>query len=256
MVADDIPFSSDSHARAFATVVILLPTEFSGSTLRLSHGGLSISHEPDQSGPTATFVAGWHVDATCNFSAITSGHCLALSYNLIFPANSPRPSLSDGTDAVGQLSAVFQQWKDEAFADTPEKIVYLLEGQYGEEEGLTMGALQSADACKAALVHMVAQQHGLGVGFGVLKLHLSGGSEDGVEFCDYSNDEMVIKDIVDLQGTVVAPSMGKPHEDETIPYELSEAIQEGQCDGEDFNDDDVSAFFGMTRDMCLPNILL
>jgi predicted 2-oxoglutarate/Fe(II)-dependent dioxygenase YbiX len=64
----------------FATVIIILPSIYGGGEVRVKHGSASQTFEfPSFS----TSALAWYTDVMHEVRPVTSGHRLALSYNLI-----------------------------------------------------------------------------------------------------------------------------------------------------------------------------
>ncbi len=76
----------------FATIVIVLPSEFSGASLHLSHAGKTQIIDIAFASLAMTHALAWYTDVYHSVSPVLSGYRLALSYNLVH-SKAYKPSL-------------------------------------------------------------------------------------------------------------------------------------------------------------------
>lgn len=116
----------------FATIVIVLPTAYSGGSAHLSHGGLSKAIDYSSTSLTTTTALSWYTDVTHEIKPITSGYRLALSYNVIHTTNSIRPALKSSAGIVEELRHVLLSWRQDQFGEAPAQLIFELDYQYSE----------------------------------------------------------------------------------------------------------------------------
>ncbi|KZV95593.1 hypothetical protein EXIGLDRAFT_644081 [Exidia glandulosa HHB12029] len=236
----------------FASVIIVLPTQFTGGDAHLSHGSQSMVFNSSGPSLTKTTVLAWYTDVKHEIKPITSGYRLALSYNLVHTTTSLRPSLADNTSSFSKLRHIMLSWKQgEEVADFPDKIVYELDHQYSQAN-LSASALKGSDAHTVAVVDQVAKELGICMGLAQLELHINGGPDmdgddsyygrpsfnyyDGPGDNDYSNVRMSevydrnisVKNLVDLDGKLLDKSIDVDDEMESIPREFITSLED--CD--------------------------
>ena len=90
----------------FATIIIVLPSPFTGGAAHLSHGNLSEVFDCSANSAHQTTVLAWYTDVKHSIKPITSGYRLALSYNVYHTKNTLRPSLPTNHSAVTALRHV------------------------------------------------------------------------------------------------------------------------------------------------------
>lgn len=75
--------STEKSPGMFATIIIVLLSSYSGGQVHVSHSASSHLYDLAPSSASATSVLAWYTDVIHEVKPITSGYCLALSYNLI-----------------------------------------------------------------------------------------------------------------------------------------------------------------------------
>ncbi|KAA1473715.1 hypothetical protein DENSPDRAFT_288983 [Dentipellis sp. KUC8613] len=224
----------------FATIVIVLPSAFTGGAAHLSHNGVPAVYDIAPSSQTCTTVLAWYTDVVHEIKPITSGYRLALSYNLIHTAFFLRPPLWPDTDLVEDLAFVLKEWSADTSGTTPDKIVHMLEHRYSEAN-LSGSALKGADAHKAALLAGLAHEHGFFLGLASAKCCLLGevqyyGKQSRGfgpdQFMDKPKREVTLSHFVDLEGKFISDDL-EILVDETVPENLSEDVELRKEDDED-----------------------
>ncbi|KAI5890593.1 uncharacterized protein SCHCODRAFT_01191142 [Schizophyllum commune H4-8] len=169
--------SKERSEATFATLTILLPSHFTGGSIRFTHGYLSETHKPhhsswhttalatyttDQTSTTATATATVHPSA----KPITSGHALALHYDLVHTADTPCPVLPDNRGPIERIRHVLRSWKQALTSPSvPRKVVHLLDGSYPAQK-LSASALKGLDGQKIEALRMLVKDEGLRRGKG------------------------------------------------------------------------------------------
>ncbi|KAI0796338.1 hypothetical protein BC629DRAFT_1504956 [Irpex lacteus] len=234
----------------FATIVIVLPSRFTGGAAHLTHSGLSATYDCSANSHYETNVLAWYTDVTHEIKPITSGYRLALSYNLIHTTRSLRPSLSTKLEHLLKLRRILKTWMKDEGQQTPEKIIYMLDHTYSQAN-LCASALKGADAHQVALLSPVAKDLGFQLGLATVELHQWGRYEDdGRDYRRYKgyhdpdsdggdsdltfeadgdvDKEISITHFVDLQGRLISDSLDFEDETETIPSCMSDMLENGE----------------------------
>lgn len=231
----------------FATIIVVLPSKFTGGTLHLSHGELSAVYDCSPGSHLQTSVMAWYTDVMHEVKPIESGHRLALAYNLVHTTQSLRPALFTNSSAMASLANVLRTWIAAEGKGAPECIYYLLDHKYSQAN-LKASALKGKDAHKAGLLDTLSKTHGLSLGLATVCCHQVGRCSDQGRirpghwyddsdtewdegpwsFADDSEQYMSIEHFVDMDGKLISETM-KYSSDETIPDELEELMLE---DGE------------------------
>ena len=95
----------------FATMIIVLPSEFTGGAAHLSHGRMSSIVDCSQGSMTQTTIPSWYTDVTHEIKPITSGYRLALSFNLMHSNACLRPALPVNNSVIKKLRHILLSWK-------------------------------------------------------------------------------------------------------------------------------------------------
>lgn len=262
--SNNIIFSTTEVDGMFATIVIVLPSQFRGGAAHLSHGSVSNIYNCSKHSDIQTSVMAWYTGVTHETKPIINGYRLTLSYNLIHTATTPRPALSDNESAKKMLRDALLAWKASEGPQCPEKVVYLLEHQYPQET-LRKSALKGRDAQHATLIEALAKELGFRVGLASVECHLSGETGDSEEyyarrrkrgwswcvddldseeddvdpdslcFNDIDERETTISNLVDLNGVELAEEVDIEERTEIIPADLEEAITGGDHTEQEYN---------------------
>ncbi|TFK58963.1 hypothetical protein BDN72DRAFT_966195 [Pluteus cervinus] len=148
----------------FATVVVLLPSAYTGGQVQVSHSGETRTFDLSQNSMLNTGVLAWYTDVTHSVLPLRSGYRLALSYNLIHTSpNVPIPSLPTTDEAVIRLRRILENWKDERYQKGGDSkinlLAYLLGHQYsGIELGEQDNPFKGRDAQVVANLRPLAEE--------------------------------------------------------------------------------------------------
>ncbi|TFK65134.1 hypothetical protein BDN72DRAFT_801494 [Pluteus cervinus] len=146
----------------FATVVVLLPSFYSGGEVQVSHAGKSkvLGFPPESM--LHTNVLAWYTDVVHSVAPVQTGYRLALSYNLILSsANAPKPQIPLTDEAMTKLRRVLRKWDTGRYPDDPQYLAYLLDYEYSAVElGRGVKGLKGSDAQIVANLYSVAQEMG------------------------------------------------------------------------------------------------
>ncbi len=198
---------SEKLGRMIGSMVIVLPTSFSGGELVVRHESSqqTFSFPEASNGEAANYVA-FYADCEHEIRRVTRGRRIALTYNLTL--KKPRKSKtrsSDSPDSASDLLAKsIRSW---ITARHGEPLVFALEHQY-TERGLAVDLLKGADRSVAKLVLAAAEQSGCRAHLAQVSRHLLQFADDGsFDQGRYWNYRRV--DIDDL-------TIGEAYEDELV----------------------------------------
>ena len=254
-------FSTEKVGSMFATIIVVLPSPFTGGAAHLSHANKSEVFDCSENSAHQTTVLSWYTDVTHSIEPITSGYRLALSYNVYHTTNALRPSLPTTHSAVNALRHVLLSWKQANGSDVPRKVIYLLDHQY-TQANKTGSALKGADAHKLGILQGLAKELGFQLGLASLKAQVTGYADDdeytprayGVaNFMEVEERELKIKDLTDvsklflshcllthahnlqLDGNLLKKKIDFEDEGiECIPREFTNAVENGEFDDENY----------------------
>jgi hypothetical protein len=235
----DLIHSTEKQDGMFATIVIVLPSRFTGGAAHLSHGSLSTVYDCSVNSEFQTTVLAWYTDVTHEIKPITSGHRLALSFNLIHTTQALRPALSANADLAVALRRILKAWVRDEGNCTPDKLVYLLDHTYSQAN-LCASALKGVDAHKVAMLDALAMKLGFRMGLASVEFHQWGraeayGSDDSYEgWADETETEMSFSHFVNMEGGKIGSTIEVDEETEVIPSDLAESVQDGDYDEEEY----------------------
>lgn len=241
----------------FATIVVILPSRFTGGAVHVRHGDLDKTYDSSENSLTNTSVLAWYTDVEHEVKAITSGYRLALSFNLVHTTNALRPTLGVST-LPSRLQHVLRSWKQaEASGDAPRKIIYLLSHKYSQA-ALRGSALKGVDAHLVSILDTIGAQHGIHLGLANLTCTQSGGAndygererdgwgrcyydedsedmnDDDVSMCEVDETRVDVENLVDMDGKLIRQRISYELETEVIPEELVGEITSGEYDDQEY----------------------
>jgi predicted 2-oxoglutarate/Fe(II)-dependent dioxygenase YbiX len=133
----------------FATLVVVLPGDYSGGELIIRHRGEEVRVDLHRDEPSEAAFAAFYADCLHEVLPIASGYRLALIYNLIRVGEGPLPQAPDYGAQQAGLVRLLTEW-DRSGA-VPDKLVYPLEHAYTEAE-IGFAALKGQDAAAAQVL--------------------------------------------------------------------------------------------------------
>ncbi|MGB5833959.1 MAG: 2OG-Fe(II) oxygenase [Thiohalocapsa sp.] len=149
---------SEKAPGMFATLVLILPSQYSGGELVIRHKGHEVSLDLQRDEPSEVAFAAFYADCRHEVKPIESGCRLALVFNLLRPNGGPLPVAPDHDAEQSALAGLLRRWGvAQAADDMPRKLIYPLEHSYTEAE-LGFSALKGADAAVAGVVLGAARE--------------------------------------------------------------------------------------------------
>ena len=263
-----IYFSTEKAEGMFATVIILLPSPYSGGEVHVSHASSTKILDMAPTSLLSTSVLAWYTDVRHEVKPITSGYRLALSYNLIHTSPKvPKPSLPDMNTALTHLRHVLRKWRKGAYTIDADRdmVAYLLKHEYSAAN-LAFGAktLKGEDAHKIANLRIVADELGFMVCLANLSYKVIGVADDDFGYRDrgwkrgrygydsYDDDDdggvpsmievtektLGVSNLVDLEGNML---LGQ---NTTLPIDEHNLIPKDPFEDVDPDDQDYEGYLG------------
>jgi len=196
----------------FATLVVVLPSEFTGGEIHVSHGGDSEVFDNAKDSAFETTILAWYTDVTHEVKEITSGYRLALSYHLI--NSSPGiniPHLPSDDSSLQRLRETFHKWSHNEYPslDANKVVAYGFTHTYSDAS-LREVIIKGQDQHIASILKQAGDSEGVLVLMGWLNAYVEGSTgnsgwqtyEGGEDFPEYGPST----------GTRDSPVMSHVHE--------------------------------------------
>ncbi|MCO5121365.1 MAG: 2OG-Fe(II) oxygenase [Burkholderiaceae bacterium] len=177
------------------TLVITLPSSFTGGEFDVSHQGQSLRARGSAKQPE---MVAFYADCHHEVHPVKAGYRVVLTYNLIAPDDMPHAdvpeeelaALAEAVRGLWQTPAV-PRWSGDTATEPPDRLVYLLDHQY-TQSGLSWARLKGADAVRASALRRVAERLDAEIFLALADVHETWSAEDDYrEFrhWDYEEDD-------------------------------------------------------------------
>lgn len=148
-----------------ATLVVVLPSEYSGGSLHVEHRGEKKAFHRTKSQSTELSLLAFYADCHHEVRAVSKGFRVALTYQLMLEGRSNAKMLKAPVDLVEQLTERVREHfavptvvrYPSAEPAAPERFVYLLDHEYSERS-LSWNRLKNGDRMRVAALQEVADQ--------------------------------------------------------------------------------------------------
>lgn len=268
---------SEKQDGMFGTLIISLPSSFSGGRLKIRHGEEAQSFELS-SRSELSWVA-FYADCLHEIEPIESGHRVALVYNLIRAGK--RGSQNEAAEVASQpsLERVFEDWRGEK---SSARLAILLDHHYSNAS-LSLEALKGEDQSTVRELTQIAQKLNLGAALGILSRKeegygygeefYSGSRYGGSRYWDdedednddYEDDvdegDFTIEEVTDFQTSVnnlipltageIQASEVELAADEFFPAEIFETLEPDKMSFEEATGNEGGSFERSYRRACL-----
>jgi hypothetical protein len=201
---------TEKAAGMFATLVVVLPSTFTGGELTVRHRDREARFDLRASDPSEAGFAAFFADCLHEVSPVTTGARLTLIYNLLrrAPGETPQPPGHEAErDSLAARLARWAQADDWTEDAAPRKLIYLLEHAYTPAE-LAFQTLKGADAARAATLAAAARSAGCDLHLALLTIEESGSAEHTGRYRSWrrgrpdDEDEFEIGEIFDSRATL------------------------------------------------------
>ncbi|POZ50203.1 2OG-Fe(II) oxygenase [Methylovulum psychrotolerans] len=178
----------------FATLVIVLPSAYSGGELVVRHQQEEVKLDLRCTDPSEMAFAAFYADCQHEILPITEGCRLTLIYNLVRTNKKlPLPTPPDYRQEQHKVAVLLRQWAEQLAdeqpkpyddddtyteAPLPDKLLYLLEHAYTPAE-LSFAALKNGDAAIAEVLVAAAGQADCDIYLALASIEESGTAEYG-----------------------------------------------------------------------------
>ncbi|KLO10714.1 hypothetical protein SCHPADRAFT_999401 [Schizopora paradoxa] len=202
----------------FATIVVTLPSRFSGGQLVLSHAGKNDVIDIAETSFNTTHVMSWYTDIMHSVKPVQSGYRLAFSYNLVHGKNSFKPVVNLPEQKTEKLRTLLKNWSKADRAghqDIDWKLCFSMDHQYSEMN-LRSATLKGDDARLVAIVAPIAAELNFGLYVANVELRKEGAAEEwdgkgrfwkgrtsdtsGFEMTDVYDETLSIECVYDVDG--------------------------------------------------------
>ncbi len=170
---------TEKAAGMFATLLIVLPSLYTGGALLVRHRDREVRLELSCPESSQVAFAAFYADCVHEVLPLTSGYRLTLVYNLRRQGRGQPPQAPDYDTEQTEVTALLRQWsagKDAPDDDSPEKLLYPLEHAYTPAE-LAFDALKGADAAAAAVLVAAASAADCDLYLALVSIEESGSAE-------------------------------------------------------------------------------
>jgi predicted 2-oxoglutarate/Fe(II)-dependent dioxygenase YbiX len=242
---------TEKAAGMFATLVIVLPSDYLGGTLLLRHHDREVCLDLHASDPAEVAFAAFYADCVHEMRPVTQGYRLTLVYNLLRTGKGKKEAIKPLSyeKELAEVTAMLQRWvagRDLPDDGAPEKLIYPLEHAY-TSAALAFDSLKNADAAVAAVLVAAAAQADCDIHVALIRIDESGSAEysgyGGGEYEDEFDDEFEVAEVCNRDQTVSdwrLPDGSEPglnalpfDDDELCP---PDALEDAQPDEEHFHE--------------------
>ena len=170
---------TEKSAGMFATLVMVLPSNYSGGELIVRHRGEEARLNLNVTDPSEIAYAAFYADCRHEVLPVTSGCRLTLIYNLLRTDQNQPLEPPDYDSEQSRLADWLRAW-GESLKDkedvVPQKLIYPLEHAYTQAE-LAFAALKGADAARGAAAVAAAERADCDLHLALITIEESGYAE-------------------------------------------------------------------------------
>jgi predicted 2-oxoglutarate/Fe(II)-dependent dioxygenase YbiX len=162
----------------FATLVVVLPGDYSGGELVIRHRGQEVRVDLHREEPSEAAFAAFYADCPHEVLPIAAGYRLALIYNLVRRGQGPLPQAPEYTTEQARLTQILVGWanSDQSSDAVPDKLVHPLEHAYSEAE-VAFETLKGRDAAVAQVLLPATAEAGCDLHLALIRVLESGWAE-------------------------------------------------------------------------------
>jgi hypothetical protein len=243
----------------FATIIVILPSHFTGGAVHLRHDGdEKIFATGGDMSTFLTSVLSWYSDVSHEVKPIESGYRFALSFNLIHTSNTLPPRAPLCNESTRELKRIFDRWNLHP-QEAPDKLVHILSHKYSHAN-LRGNALKGGDIDLVSHLVSLAERFDFGIGLATLETVVLGAGEDNGAYhqrrgyrsyrddSDTDDDDDVdnvsmgevegettsLSNLVSLDGTLLHHKLKLNEELEITDPNWAETVKEGGPDHKEY----------------------
>jgi 2OG-Fe(II) oxygenase superfamily len=167
---------SEKEEGMIGTLVVILPSKFSGGTTIVKHHDEKI----ELRGPHSELsLVAFYADCHHEVRPVKNGYRVVLTYNLLLSATGKRVEAPAFDQTLGRLESCVREFFEPGSAASfpgarpeppPDRLVYLLDHQY-TQKGLSWSHLKNADATRVAALGEVARRLDCEVALALADVH-------------------------------------------------------------------------------------
>ena len=170
----------------FGTLVIQLPSDYSGGELIVKHRGEEkVFSFSGLQGSTNFHIAAFYADCQHEIKKVTAGNRLCLVYNLLYKESKSFLVPPDNSLLVNRVVAAVKQWN--ADAEGPPVLAYILEHMY-TETSLSFKSLKNLDRAVGDLLLSASNEIGFDLYLAHVNLEQDWGASNA--YCSESDYEL------------------------------------------------------------------
>ncbi len=201
---------SEKAPGMFATLVVILPSDYGGGELLIRHRGQEVRLDLRREDPSEAAFAAFYADCLHEVLPVVSGYRLALIYNLIRTDSGPLPEPPDYDRQRVWAAKLLQEWGETLDSAHPEaaepvlhKLIYPLEHAYTPAE-IAFDRLKGADAAVAGVLVPAAHEAGCDIHLALVSIEESGWAEHigGAYWGEDDEDDFEIGEVDESRQTV------------------------------------------------------
>ncbi len=197
---------TEKAAGMFATLVIVLPSEYSGGELVVRHQQEQIKLDLGCDDPSEIAFAAFYADCVHEVLPITQGCRLTLIYNLLrTDKKMPLPKPPDYSLEQDKVASLLRDWAAElstnSLEETPEKLIYLLEHAYTPAE-LGFDSLKNADEAVADVLVAATGQADCEIHLALVSVEETCSADYAGSGRYWDNDDFEVGEVIDRMETV------------------------------------------------------
>jgi hypothetical protein len=222
---------SEKEEGMFGTLVIVLPSQFTGGELVVKHKGETETFKQEGSSSFGSQYAAFYADCKHELKKVTSGHRLCIVYNLVKVGLGMLPRVADNSSLLKRLNAAASHWAAEYDG---RKIVLMTDHLYtpaGIKNGTGSAKYKGSDAYVAELLQSAINK-GADIEYdhGTLSLSESGYAEEdyGYGWGRYGSGSFTWAETTDRHLSSYLASYGNvsiDDEEEVIPENFFEDME-------------------------------
>lgn len=161
----------------FASLVVVLPSEFTGGETYVSHGDENKVFDNAKDSAFETTTLAWYTGVTYEVKEITSGYRLALSYHLIdtSPGIEP-PHLPSGDSGLQRLHDILSKWSNNGYPSLKvnQATAYAFTHLRLDYNASPRGVIKGKDQEIASILKQIGDSEGVLVLVGRLNVRVEG----------------------------------------------------------------------------------